>query len=178
VVAALLEAGAPAWAIQPSVALRCAAGRILAGPEDTVQLALAQGLLPVVFGDVALDTVQGGTIASTEEVFEWLAASLPPTRIVLAGEVEGVFTADPLVDPAARLLDEVTPATLSEVRAGLGASHGVDVTGGMEAKVAQALAWIERRPGLEVLVCSGLVAGNLYAALAAPATATGTRIHA
>jgi isopentenyl phosphate kinase len=177
VVTALLEAGIPAWSIQPSVALRCVDGRICAGPEATVAQALAQGLTPVVFGDVALDSIRGGTIASTEEIFEWLAGALPPTRIVLAGEVEGIFTADPLRDAQAELLAEVTPASFEAVRHGVGGSHGMDVTGGMAAKVAQALAWIGRWPGLEVVVCSGLTPGTLQAALCDPAQSVGTRIH-
>ena len=40
VMAALLAAGAPAWSIQPSVALRCDDGRVTAGPEATVAAAL------------------------------------------------------------------------------------------------------------------------------------------
>ncbi len=177
VVAALLEAGVPAWSIQPSVALRCADGRIYAGPEAAVEQALAQGLTPVVFGDVALDTVRGGTIASTEEIFEWLSGSLPPTRVVLAGEVDGIYTADPLLDPQALRLAEVTPATFESVRQGVGGSHGVDVTGGMAAKVAQALRWIERWPGLDVVVCSGLTPGALQTALCDPAQRVGTLVH-
>ena len=34
----------------------------------------------------------------------------------------------------------------------------VDVTGGMRAKVGQALAMVERLPGLEIVVCSGMEA--------------------
>lgn len=177
VMAALLAAGVPAWSVQPSVALRCADGRIVAGPEATVAQALTHGLTPVVFGDVALDSVRGGTIAGTEEIFEWLADTLTPSRIVLAGEVEGIFTADPLLDPHAELLAEVTPANFEYVRQGLGGSYGVDVTGGMAAKVTQALAWIERWPGLEIVVCSGLIPGALQAALCDPAYRGGTRVH-
>ena len=102
VVSALLDAQIPAWSIQPGVALRCADGRIAAGPQETVALALDRGLTPVVFGDVALDNVRGGTIASTEEIFEQLADHLHPQRLVLAGEVDGIYTADPLIDPAAQ----------------------------------------------------------------------------
>lgn len=69
VVKSLLDAGIPAWGIQPSVALRCQDGKILRGPGEIVELALERGLQPVVFGDVALDNVRGGTIASTEEIF-------------------------------------------------------------------------------------------------------------
>ena len=55
------------------------------------------GSVPVVFGDVALDEVRGGTIISTEEIFAWLAVRLRPQRVILAGEVAGV-----LERPAAR----------------------------------------------------------------------------
>ncbi|HAJ34094.1 MAG TPA: uridylate kinase [Chloroflexi bacterium] len=176
VTAALLRAGIPAWSIQPGALLRCADGRVVQGMEATVTAALARGLTPVVFGDVALDAVRGGTIVSTEEIFEGLVDALTPTRIVLAGEVDGIFTADPQLDPNAQPITVITPATLSAVVEGLGSSHGVDVTGGMRAKVQQSLAMVERQPGLEIIVCSGLEAGHVQAALAgAP---VGTRIVA
>jgi len=175
VTAALLRAGLPAWSIQPGVALRCIDGAVAQGAEETVALALARGLVPVVYGDVALDTVRGGTIASTEEIFDRLADALRPQRIVLAGEVDGIYTADPLLDPAAQRITAISPATLAEIAGGLGASHGVDVTGGMRAKVEQALAMVERLPEMEIIVCSGMAAGHLQRALAG--AAVGTRIH-
>ena len=174
---ALLAAGLPAWSIQPSVALRCQDGRILAGPEETVALALERGLIPVVYGDVALDSVRGGTIVSTEELFQWLAQHLRPQRMVLAGEVAGVFTGDPQRDPQARRVPVITPENLAGVQAGLGESFGADVTGGMAAKVAQALEMVQRQPGLRILVCSGLEPGTVQAALSDPSVAVGTEIR-
>ncbi len=177
VTAALLEAQLPAWSIQPGAALRCVDGRVVDGPLFAVQRALEQGLVPLLFGDVALDDVRGGTIVSTEEIFDWLADPLPPRRLVLAGEVDGIFTADPLRDPAAERIPELTPATRHAIAGGLGGSHGVDVTGGMAAKVGQALALVERHPGLEVILCSGLAEGAVGAALVDARPAFGTRIH-
>lgn len=183
IVAALLEAGVPAWSIQPSATLRCVDGRIVAGPEAPVEAALSRGLVPVIFGDVALDEVRGGTIASTEEIFAWLLPRLRPNRIILAGEVAGIYTADPLVDPAAALIPVVTPASFARVQAGLAGSHGIDVTGGMASKVAQALAWVEQahanhwsnQPGATtVLICSGLTAETVRHALVAPDQVQGT----
>lgn len=175
VVAALLKAGLPAWSIQPSAALRCNDGKVVDGPAETIALALRKGLIPVVHGDVALDSVRGATIASTEEIFDWLVDALPAhlpdspewtmTRWVLAGEVDGIYSADPLVDPAATRFDLITPAILSEIEAGLGASHGVDVTGGMVAKVAQSFAVIKRFPQLKIFVCSGLTPKSVEVAL-------------
>ncbi|NJN82578.1 MAG: uridylate kinase [Caldilineaceae bacterium] len=177
-VAALLHAGIPAWGIQPSVELRACDGHVIAGPTDTVHCALDVGLVPVVYGDVVLDTVRGGSIASTEEIFAWLARTLQPTRLILAGEVDGIFTADPQLNPGARLIEKLTPEDVALLDTVLGQSHGVDVTGGMKAKVEETFSLIASHPHLEVLICSGLRAGNLLAALTTPAAATGTTLHA
>lgn len=176
VTAALLAAGVPAWSIQPGVALRCRDGRVEQGPEETVALALAHGLVPVVFGDVALDSVRGGTIASTEEIFEPLVAHLRPQRLVLAGEVDGIYSADPLLFPDAQRIPTITPQTLASLAQGLGGSHGVDVTGGMRAKVQQAVSMVQANRELEIIICSGLQPGSLAAALAGEPA--GTRICA
>ncbi len=186
VIAALLEAQIPAWSIQPGALLhladgaagRSAAERAAAGDAlaATVSAALARGLAPVVYGDVALDSVRGGTIASTEEIFELLALRLQPQRLVLAGEVDGIYTADPQLEPAARPIAAITPQTLAEVEAGLGGSHGVDVTGGMRAKVEQTLRMVTLSPGMDVIICSGLRAGHIGRALAGELV--GTRISA
>lgn len=176
VISALLAAGVPAWSIQPSASLRCVDGRIARGAIENLQQALACGLVPVIFGDVALDDVRGGTIASTEEIFEWLALQLRPQRIVLAGEVDGIYTADPQLHATAQRIPVITPATLHELQAVVGASHGVDVTGGMAAKVAQAVRMITQIPHLDLIICSGLLPGHLERALLPTTDAVGTRI--
>lgn len=176
VLAALLRAGIAAWSIQPGALLRCEDGRVVQGPEAIVAMALERGLTPVVFGDVALDAVRGGTIVSTEEIFDRLADALRPARIVLAGEVDGIFTADPQIDPTAQPIRSITPETLAAVAGGLGSSHGVDVTGGMHAKVMQSLSMVSRHPGMEIIVCSGIEPTHVRAALAGEMV--GTRIYA
>lgn len=178
VTAALLAAGTAAWSIQPSAALRCVDGEIVAGPLAAVRTALGAGLTPVLFGDVALDDVRGGTIASTEEIFEWLAHHLPPQRLVLAGEVDGVFTADPNQEPAAQRIPVITPATFASIQVALGGSHGVDVTGGMVAKVEQALRLVRTYPRLDVIICSGLEPGQVRRALLEPPGVVGTHLWA
>ncbi len=176
VISALLQAGVPAWSLQPGALLRCVDGRIARGMIDNIQQALACGVVPVVFGDVALDDVRGGTIASTEEIFEWLAVQLRPQRIVLAGEVDGIYTADPQLDATAQRIPTITPRTLHELQAVVGDSHGVDVTGGMAAKVAQSLRMIQQIPNLDIILCSGLIPGNLQRAVLEVATPVGTRL--
>lgn len=176
VISALLAAGVPAWSLQPSALLRCVDGQVARGMIDNIEQALACGLVPVVFGDVALDDVRGGTIASTEEIFEWLALHLLPQRIVLAGEVDGIYTADPQLHATAQRIPLITPRTLQDLQAVVGESHGVDVTGGMAAKVAQAVRMITQIPHLDLIICSGLLPGHLEHALLSATDEVGTRI--
>jgi len=177
VVDALWAAGVPALAIQPSASAHCRDGELQELAERPIRVALAQGLAPVLYGDVALDAVRGGTIISTEEIFAWLAPRLLPRRIVLVGEVAGVLSADPASGVTGELIPEITPDTLPQLAQVLGGSRGVDVTGGMVAKVAEMLALVQATPALDrVQIISGLIPGLTRAVLTEPDRRAGTRI--
>ena len=179
VVDALWEAGVPALRIQPSASARCCDGELLTLDDRPLIAALEHGLTPVVHGDVALDDVRGGTIISTEEIFGWLAPRLLPQRILLVGEVAGVLTADPSSGIQGEVIDEITPAALPLLTKALGGSRGVDVTGGMVAKVSQMVALVRSTPSLAcVQVISGLAPGLVRSVLVNPMARAGTRIVA
>jgi len=91
----LLTAGVPVWSLQPSASARCRDGRLVALETWPLEQALVHGLVPLVYGDVALDEERGGTIVSTEEILAYLARRLRPTALVLVGAVDGVFEGDP-----------------------------------------------------------------------------------
>jgi len=87
--------------------------------------------------------------------------------------VNGVFEKDPLVDPSARAVPEISASNWREVRAALGGSHAADVTGGMLAKVEEMVALVREFPGLAVRIISGERQGALETALGEPMSATG-----
>lgn len=171
--AEFLAAGVPAWSLQPSASARCRGGRLVSLAAEPLERALALGLVPLVYGDVALDEVRGGTIISTEEIFGYLAPRLGPARLVLVGVVDGVYDRDPLRDPSARPVPEITAANWEAVRAMLGGSHATDVTGGMLAKVEEMVDLARRLPGLTVHLISGERHGALEGALRSPAPQEG-----
>jgi isopentenyl phosphate kinase len=177
VVDALWEAGVPALAIQPSASAQCRDGELLVLDERPIRVGLEHGLAPVIYGDVALDTVRGGTIISTEEIFRWLAPRMAPVRVILVGEVAGVLSSDPASGIGGELIAEITPETLPGVAQALGGSRGVDVTGGMVAKVREMLALVQAAPALvAVQIVSGLTPGLVRATLVDPDLRAGTRI--
>ena len=173
-----LEQGLPVVSMQPSASAICDGGALVEMATAPVQCALGNGLIPLLFGDVAFDRSRGESIASTEMIFGYLAGILRPGRIVLAGEVNGVYTADPHKVAAAQLIRTITPASLPTVRGLLGGSHGVDVTGGMLSKVEQMAALVAKFPELTVHILSGETSGLLAQSLELGDNIPGTRIVA
>lgn len=176
VMAALLRAGVPAFSLPPSALVHCRLGEIVAFTAEPLLAALAAGLVPVVYGDVAFDAARGGGIVSTEQVLAALTPLLQPQHISLVGVVDGVFDADPIQHPAARRLPHLTTAQLPDLAAALGGSHGIDVTGGMFAKVTAMADLLAAHPHLRIHLLSGEIPGQVQRHLADPDLALGTTL--
>ncbi|MDY6874616.1 MAG: isopentenyl phosphate kinase [Chloroflexota bacterium] len=169
-----LEAGVPVLSLQPSASARCHDGTLEYMDARPIHASLARGLVPLVYGDVALDDVRGGTIISTEDIFLYLASGLRPARILLLGQVGGVLGSDPDSAPVPR----ITPANFPGLRKALSGSDGVDVTGGMADKVARMVELVQRHPETCVHILSGTDPGLLTSVLLNTTLCTGTRITA
>ncbi|MGD9030924.1 MAG: isopentenyl phosphate kinase [Anaerolineae bacterium] len=172
VVDGFLTAGVPVLSLQPSASARCHEGRVVHLETRPIHAALAQRLVPFVYGDVALDDVRGGTIASTEDLFVYLADELRPKRVLLLGRVPGVL------DVAGELISHITPADLPRLSKALAGSPGVDVTGGMADKVARVVGLVARHTETSVQIMTGMEPGLLTRALLDETLQVGTRIEA
>lgn len=169
---ALWEAGVPVLALQPSASARCCDGVLQYLDTRVIHAALEQRLVPLLYGDVALDDVRGGTIISTEDIFLFLTGEFYPSRILLLGDFEGVL------NPAGSVIRRITPEDLTSLGGALVGSGGVDVTGGMADKVAQMVKLVQQHRQTCVHVLSGRERGLLARVLLDPDVATGTRIVA
>ena len=163
VVDAARAAGLPIFNCPPSASALCEDGRLISLAVAPVRAAVEHGLIPLVYGDVAVDEVRGGTIISTEDEFRLLAPHLRPERILLAGIEPGVLThwPDGQVIPEITAIETRHGASLQNI----GASHAADVTGGMESKVREMLALVEAAPDCTVQIFSGEAPGQVRAAL-------------
>ena len=169
---AFIEAGVPVLSVQPSASARCHDGALAHMDTYPLRAALAHGLVPLVHGDVALDDVRGGTIASTEDIFVFLAGELRPARILLLGEVRGVLDASGAVIP------HITPADLLALQDALTGSEGVDVTGGMADKVARMVELVQVHPETCVHILTGTEPGLLTRVLLDATLGVGTQVSA
>lgn len=145
-----LDENIPVVSIQPSASARCRDGDLQSLEVAPIRAALEHNLIPLLYGDVALDDTRGMTIVSTDALFAYLAPLLRPTLIIYATAVNGIYTSDPALNPDAQLLSEITPENFPAIRAGVGAAQGVDVTGGMLDKLSRAVALVEKLPSLEI----------------------------
>ena len=163
-------------AVQPSATALAKGGKLVSMDVKPIERLLDAGQIPMVFGDAVLDEDLGFTIVSTEGFFTYLAQPFPPKRIVMASDVDGVYTADPKVKDEAARIGRIDSTNLEEVLGTLGAGPGADVTGGMASKVKAAhdLAW--QCFDSEIRIVSGLMADRVREALTG--RGGGTRVRA
>ncbi len=159
---ALHKAAVSAIALPPSSSVIASDGKVAIWETTPIRMALAAGILPVIFGDVVFDEVRGGTILSTEDLFGYLARALAPDRILLAGIEAAVWEDFPA---RTRKIDRITPQSFHAIREGVGKSIAADVTGGMESKVKQMLELAQEFPGVTIQIFSGEEPGNVARAI-------------
>jgi len=162
VVDALREAELPAITFPPSAEIITQNRQVLQWNLAPLRSALNAGMLPVIYGDVVFDREIGGTILSTEDLFDHLAVNLAPSRILIAGLEQGVWDDFP---DCTKIVSNITPKNLPTIQAAISGSTATDVTGGMLSKVTQSLKMVQENPGLEVLIFSGEKGGWLEDAL-------------
>ena len=158
------KVGLPVMPFSASSSALCTDGCLTSLAHQQVELALSHDLIPVLHGDIAFDSVRGGTIISTEEIFSFLAQKLLPSLVLLAGIEDGVLSSWPN-GPVIRSL----PLKESEDgEAHVIGCHAADVTGGMRGKVKEAREILQRSaPNCAVVIFSGNRAGLVERALLA-----------
>ncbi len=177
VMKALREAGIPAIKFQPSASTRTRGEQLMYLETFPLKEVLQHSLVPVVYGDVSIDAAQGMSIVSTEKLFDNLARELSPVRIILCGQVEGVYETDPTTDPEAEIIDTIDTDNWEEISAMLGGSHGVDVTGGMFTKVREMYRLTIAMPPMQAMIMSATEPGHLEAVLKGQMVDFGTLIN-
>ncbi|MCY3935895.1 MAG: isopentenyl phosphate kinase [Chloroflexi bacterium] len=169
----LLKCRLPIMSMQPSTSLWKERGRLVHYDWLTVRELLARRVIPLIYGDVALDAKMGGAIASTEEILAYLVPPLLPQRILLLGDTAGVY------DGAGKVIPSITPANFSQYEVLIEGSSGVDVTGGMWSKVRQMVELVKQHPSVTVRIMGGSDPNSFLAALKGGGAVTpGTLIQA
>jgi len=167
IVREFIDADENAVSIQLSSCSVAENGRIKEMYLKPVKMLLDFNMLPVIYGDVALDLKKGCCILSTEEALNYLVKSqalkeYKIKRIIICGRVDGVFDGNP-EDPSSKLIPVITKKNIGRVKNYLAESSGIDVTGGMAHKVERMLELT--RFGIETEIINALKPGYVKRAL-------------
>lgn len=151
VVKKLLEEQVRAVSINPSSSAVTKNGKIINWYLKPLILLLNHSMLPVVYGDVVSDEEQGCAITSAETLLNYLAINLKKEyqieKIIYLGDTDGVW------DENHQIIPEITTKTYSVLQKNFGASRGIDITGGMEHKMSEAIKIASE--GMEVVIANG-----------------------
>ena len=137
-----LEASLKPFSIPPSATCVTKNRRVKKAFIEPLIFALEKGFTPFVYGDVGLDTEQGVSIISTEEILRAIALNRKVNekfkikKVILATDVDGVFDSDPKINKDAKLIREINEKNFNEIiKAATKGERSFNVTGGMKEKV-------------------------------------------
>lgn len=149
VVRELIDAGENAVSLSPSSFMISSKGKVEKAFLEPVLRLLEFKMLPVVYGDVVLDSQMGCSILSTEKILNFLANNLGTKfkleKIVLCGRTDGVY------GNKGETILKISRKNFKQIKKQIGASEGIDVTGGMIHKVEESLALAKKGIPSEII---------------------------
>ena len=165
VVEALGRAGVECLPVHPLSTAMLRQGRIESFFLEPVLEMIKEGIMPVLHGDVAMDASKGAAIVSGDQLVAYLAGQLQAEIVAVGSNVDGVLV-------SGKPLPKLSRDDLSLFQSDIGASAGVDVTGGMRGKLLELLELADR--GTESVIFHAGREGNIIRAL--KGERVGTRI--
>jgi len=159
----LIDQNVPSVEIQPSSCIITKSGRIQVMEQRPLTKLLRMGFVPVLYGDAVLDSDTGFAILSGDQLISKLAIRLNANRIVIGADVDGICTADPKIDPSAKLVHHISLSELKKLQPKIGKANVTDVTGGMLGKIIELVPAIERK--IQVIIVNAAKPNNVYKAL-------------
>ncbi len=156
----LMDRGIPGFSVFAASCVISNGGQIKDFFTRPIEELLANGIVPVIGGDVVADLKLGCSVASTEMIFNALLKKFKPKRIVVGTDVDGVYIKH---NDNEEIVSFVTKKNYKDVLQQIGSSKYTDVTGGMKHKVME-LYEIAKK-GIEVQIVNLLKEDNLYRAV-------------
>lgn len=159
---ALVKNHVPVTSFPPRTFIEQRGGKLFDFDFFQIEQALKKNLVPVLFGDMVKDPILGYSVLSGDTIVAYLANKLQATRVIFLCDVDGIYTADPKVNPTAKLIPEINDRNFNQIIKGLTSTKRQDVTGEMKGKLISLRRSLK---GLPVMVVNGLKSQTLQKAL-------------
>lgn len=151
-------AGVSALPVHPLSSCLLENGRIVDFQLGQIKLMLAQSIMPVMHGDVAMDKILGASVLSGDRIIAYLASALGASKIGAGSDVDGVL------NEKGEIIRKITPESFLDIKKQIKGSASTDVTGGMLGKVSEFLELAKKGIRARIFNASkkGMVSKFLY----------------
>ena len=166
VLTSLFDQDIPAVGLQPHVFLTLDNHKSTDINFKIFEEYLKLGITPVTFGDVVLDKTLGFSICSGDLLLQLLAIHFKPEKVIFIMDEDGLYTANPKIDPDAKLIQKISVKELSNFSTT--ANTYADVTKGMEGKI-ETIRRITTQ-GIDTYLINGNFDNRLYHTLLSKST--------
>jgi isopentenyl phosphate kinase len=131
------KAGVPAITIDPTACIIQKNKKIFVFDTRMIELLFAMNpnIVPIMHGDMVLDTKLKGSVISGDAIIPYLAKKLGAKKVLLGSDVAGIFTADPKKDANAKHIGLIDKKNFKKILKSVGESSSIDVTRGMKGKL-------------------------------------------
>jgi isopentenyl phosphate kinase len=163
----LVQEGVLAFTIAPSSAALAKNGKILSMETGALKKLVYMGIVPLVYGDVIMDTEKGCIIASTEQILDAVARDVKIDRMIIGTNTDGVLDAE------GKTIPEINSQNIETALKDIRGASTTDVTGGMRHKVEAMLELSKKIP--EVRIVNAMTPGEVKEAMLG--AEKGTRIR-
>lgn len=158
----LIEEKIPAISLRPMSMVIARKGKPQKSFFETIVLLLEQGITPVVYGDVILDTDWKTTIFSGETTLDFIGSYLLKNGYKIAKNIQ-VGVTNGVYDDNKKTIPEITKKNYKEYESSIFQSKNADVTGGMKHKIESSLVLAEKK--IQTYIINGLIKENLFKVL-------------
>jgi len=153
----------PCVSIQPSSFITTNNKRINSFNLDIIEKYLDEGFIPVIYGDVVLDSNLKIAVLSGDQILTYIAKNInfnKINKIILGTDVDGVFTKNPKKHKDGKLIEKLSSLEDLEL---LDSTTNIDVTGGMIGKINELFKLADL--GIESKIINANKKGLIFKAL-------------
>lgn len=155
----------PAISIQPSSIFKKLDGKISIISTSNIEHLLNLNILPILYGDIIIDTQKSFSILSGDQIIVELCKSLETykvKKVIFAIEKDGIFIKDPEKPLSPKLLNNIGLEGLEKIELA-DLDKKIDITGGIESKIASIKEVVKLN--IPVQIINGLKSDYLYKAI-------------
>ncbi|TXT56703.1 MAG: hypothetical protein BAJATHORv1_20296 [Candidatus Thorarchaeota archaeon] len=172
----LQDAGIPVCLMYPSSMIVAKKMKMVDYYLDPLKAWLELGTVPLLGGDMIVDSVMGWSVGSGDQMAVILAKELDAKRLIFASDVPGIYDSDPKQNQDAQIIPQINLDEAESILEKWDQSRAKDASGAMKGKlrsILSAKSLIET--GLEVSIISMMEYGTLTRILENP-VGVGTKI--